>query len=52
MAELGLICPGHKGEHEMARNDSHKFESNSISLEIPENNSVMLGSLSGTELGV
>jgi Phosphoribosylformylglycinamidine (FGAM) synthase, glutamine amidotransferase domain len=36
----------------MSHNDSHKFESEFISLSIPENKSVMFGSLSGSKLGV
>ena len=36
----------------MLHNDSHKFESGFVGLTIPENNSVMLGSLSGSQLGV
>ena len=36
----------------MLHNDSHKFESEFISLSIPQNNSVMFGSLSGTKLGL
>ena len=36
----------------MQHNDSHKFESEFISLSIPQNNSVMFGSLSGTKLGL
>ncbi len=52
MAELGLLYPEHKEKHKMAHNDSHKFESGFVSLEIPKNNSIMLGSLSGTKIGV
>lgn len=52
MAELGLINPDHKVSHKLLHNDSHKFESNFLSVEIPQNNSVMLGSLSGTKLGI
>ena len=52
MAELELLYPEHEVKHKMVHNDSHKFESNFVSLEIPKNNSVMLGSLSGTKLGV
>ena len=52
MAELGLVYPEHEKKHKMVHNDSHKFESNFVSLEIPKNNSVMFGSLSGTKLGV
>ncbi|MDO9154422.1 MAG: phosphoribosylformylglycinamidine synthase [Paludibacter sp.] len=40
------------GGAKMLHNDSHKFESGFVSLTISENNSVMLGSLSGSKLGV
>ena len=36
----------------MLHNDSHKFESGFITLQIPKNNSVMFGSLSGSKLGI
>ena len=36
----------------MLHNDSHKFESQFLGLTIPANNSVMLGSLSGSKLGI
>ena len=49
MVELGLT--GAKGA-KMLHNDSHKFESEFISLQIPQNNSVMFGSLSGSKLGL
>ena len=49
MVELGLT--GAKGA-KMLHNDSHKFESEFISLAIPQNNSVMFGSLSGNKLGL
>jgi phosphoribosylformylglycinamidine synthase len=49
MVELGLT--GAKGA-KMLHNDSHKFESEFISLNILQNNSVMFGSLSGTKLGL
>jgi len=52
MAELELLYPEHEVKHKMHHNDSHKFESNFVGLEIPKNNSVMLGSLSGTKLGI
>ncbi len=52
MAELELIYPEHELKHKMVHNDSHKFESNFVSLEIPQNNSVMLGSLSGSKIGI
>ena len=49
MVELGLT--GAKGA-KMLHNDSHKFESEFITLSIPQNNSVMFGSLSGNKLGL
>ncbi|MBE6259528.1 MAG: phosphoribosylformylglycinamidine synthase [Prevotella sp.] len=49
MVELGLT--GAKGA-KMLHNDSHKFESEFICLDIPQNNSVMFGSLSGSKLGL
>jgi len=52
MAELELLYPEHELKHRMEHNDSHKFESSFVSLAIPENDSVMLGNLSGTRLGV
>ena len=51
MAELGVIYPEHEKKHKMVHNDSHKFESNFITLEIPKNHSVMFGSLSGCKIG-
>jgi phosphoribosylformylglycinamidine synthase len=35
----------------MLHNESHKFESGFVSLEIPKNHSVMLGSLNGIKAG-
>ena len=52
MVELGLINPEHSNRAKMLHNDSHKFESTFLSLQIPENNSVMLSSLSGNKLGI
>lgn len=52
MVELGVITPDHDMKPRMLHNDSHKFESQFVGLTIPENNSVMLGSLSGSKLGV
>jgi len=51
MAELGLIYPEQEKKHKMVHNDSHKFESEFVTLAIPENNSVMFGSLSGSKIG-
>ena len=61
MVELGLCeaAPlNDKGEKindkrpRMLHNDSHKFESEFITLQIPKNNSVMFGSLGGSKLGL
>ena len=49
MVELGLT--GDKGV-KMLHDDTHKFESGFVSLVIPENKSVMFGSLSGNKLGI
>ena len=50
--ELDLIYPEHKVHGKLVHNDSHKHESSFTSVKIQENNSVMLSSLAGTELGV
>ena len=51
--ELGLL---HRATPElrpkMLHNDSHKFESEFISVEIPQNDTVMFKGLSGSRLGV
>ena len=57
MIELGLINNNHavtdaKDYAQMLHNVSHKFESGFVTLSIPENKSVMFGSLSGNKLGV
>ncbi|MDE5970391.1 MAG: phosphoribosylformylglycinamidine synthase subunit PurQ [Muribaculaceae bacterium] len=52
MIELNLINPDHKHPTRMEHNTSHKFESQFLGLTIPANNSVMLGSLSGSKLGI
>lgn len=52
MVELNLINPEHQQRTRMLHNDSHKFESAFLGLTIPENNSVMLRSLSGSKLGI
>jgi phosphoribosylformylglycinamidine synthase len=36
----------------MSFNESHKFESNFLNVDIPSNQSVMLGSMSGSRLGI
>ena len=59
MVELGLLCSSSSNSEivqssniKMLHNDSHKFESGFIALQIPENKSVMFGSLSGSKLGI
>ncbi len=52
MIELGLITPDHAEKPKMLHNASHKFESSFVNVTVPENTSVMLGSLSGQRLGV
>ena len=52
MQELHLI-DSDKPEHiKMLHNTSHKFESQFLSVVIPENDTVMLHSLSGSRLGI
>ncbi|WP_029036518.1 phosphoribosylformylglycinamidine synthase [Salinimicrobium xinjiangense] len=50
--ELGLLHPDHEQKPKMLHNESHKFECNFTSMEIAENDSVMMHSLSGTRLGI
>ncbi|MFO7935120.1 MAG: phosphoribosylformylglycinamidine synthase [Bacteroidales bacterium] len=52
MTELNLVVPGHPESPRMLHNDSGKFESKFLTVDIPENHSVMLGSLSGMTLGI
>ncbi|GGD85574.1 phosphoribosylformylglycinamidine synthase [Planktosalinus lacus] len=50
--ELGLINPEHEHKPKMLHNDSHKFECTFTSVEIAENDSVMLSTLAGSKLGI
>jgi len=52
MGELGLLYPEHEVHPKLDHNIAHKFESGFVNVSIPENNSVMLGSLAGTQLGI
>lgn len=52
MVELGLIYPQQTLRPKMVHNNSHKFESGFVTLDIMPNNSVMLSSLSETRLGI
>ena len=50
--ELDLINPDHQEHGKLTYNDSGKHESAFTSVKIQENNSIMLSSLAGSELGV
>jgi len=52
MVELGLIYPKHEESIKMLHNESHKFESNFVGVKIEKNESVMLSTLSDSQLGV
>ncbi|MBW3469432.1 phosphoribosylformylglycinamidine synthase [Arthrospiribacter ruber] len=52
MVELGLVTTDHDQKPKMLHNESHKFESAFVNVDIPENDTVMFGSLSGQRLGV
>jgi phosphoribosylformylglycinamidine synthase len=52
MVELNLINPEHKHRTHLCHNNSKKFESSFLSLNIEQNESVLLGSLSGSKLGI
>ena len=51
LIELGLIYPEHPEKPKMLHNSSGKFESGFINVNVRENNSVMLKTLSGSRLG-
>ena len=52
MTALGLVYPDHEEHPVMLHNDSHKFESNFINVDVNHSNSIMLSSLTGRRLGV
>lgn len=52
MIELGLITPGREKKPKMLHNDSHKFESAFLTIDIQQNHSVMLSGLAGSRLGI
>ena len=52
MLELDLINSNHKEKPKMVANESGKFESSFVVVDIPENDSVMLRTLGNTQLGV
>lgn len=52
MVELDLVNPGHAERIKMEHNDSHKFESCFVSVDVQDNQSIMFNTLSGKSLGV
>ena len=52
MTALKLVYPDHEEHPVMLHNDSHKFESNFVNVDINHSNSIMLSSLEGCRLGV
>ncbi|HRX11313.1 MAG TPA: phosphoribosylformylglycinamidine synthase [Draconibacterium sp.] len=52
MVELGLVYPDHSIHPKMLHNESGKFESAFVNVDILENDSVMLGNMSGMKLGI
>jgi len=52
MVELNLINPEHEHRSHLCHNNSKKFESAFLGLSIPQNKSVLLGSLSNSKLGI
>lgn len=52
MVELNLVYPGMEQKPTMLHNESHKFESSFLTVDIQPNNSVMMSSMAGKTLGV
>ncbi|MFW6310127.1 MAG: phosphoribosylformylglycinamidine synthase subunit PurQ, partial [Prolixibacteraceae bacterium] len=52
MVELGLVYPEHSIRPKMQHNESHKFESSFLNVEVLENQSVMLANMTGMKLGI
>ena len=52
MMELGVVYPEWKEHPRMQHNGSQKFESTFVNVNIPQSNSVLLGSMAGTRLGI
>ncbi|MEM7657143.1 MAG: phosphoribosylformylglycinamidine synthase, partial [Bacteroidota bacterium] len=50
--ELNLMYPEHGQQGFMRHNDSHKHESAFTSVQIQDNQSVMMGNLTGAQLGI
>ncbi|GAT64188.1 phosphoribosylformylglycinamidine synthase [Paludibacter jiangxiensis] len=52
MVELNLLHPDHAERPHMLHNDSHKFESCFVGVNIPKNDSVLFSSMTGSSLGI
>ncbi|MCK5209136.1 MAG: phosphoribosylformylglycinamidine synthase subunit PurQ, partial [Cyclobacteriaceae bacterium] len=52
MIELGVVTSEHDQKPKMLHNESGKFESAFLNVDIHENHSVMLSSLAGSKLGI
>lgn len=52
MVALNLITPNDDRQPKMLHNDSRKFESEFVSVDILPSNSVMFGSMAGSRLGI
>ncbi len=52
MVELGVVYPEHSIQPKMLHNESGKFESSFLNVDVTENSSVMLGNMSGMKLGI
>lgn len=52
MAELGLIYPEHEQKHKMLHNDTHKYESSFLTIDVAPNSSVLFGTMSDVTLGI
>lgn len=52
MIELGLVNPEDAEKPKMLHNTSHKFESSYLTVDIPQNDSVMFKTLEGSKLGI
>ncbi len=52
MIHLGVIIPGHDLQPTMHFNDTGKFESSFLNVDIMDNDSVMLKTLAGSRLGI
>lgn len=52
MMELNLVQPGLEKKPKMKHNESHKFESAFLSVDVPDSDSIMFKSLAGSRLGI